>query len=174
TNIAPVDQTQFLTDLKNLYEPSLVKEVVLIDDRDQFNGATLTENDIINLAFLSGSKGIANGSKGIANGSRAIANNLPYPDTTYVVDLSYQSLVQYNQNGALADLEDSVLLINGSKGIANGSRGIANSQAIVDGSALVNGSHPIANGSRAIANGSHGIVNSEELDGVSNTNTAVI
>lgn len=174
TNIAPVDQATFLNDLKNSYEPGLVKEVALIDDRDVYNNATLSVADLQNLALLSGSKGIANGSHGIANGSRGIANNQPYPDTTYVIDLPYQSLVNYNNNGTLITLENSILLLNGSHGIANGSRGIANSMAIADGSALVNGSHPIANGSRGIANGSHGIVNSEELDGVSNTNTAVI
>lgn len=174
TNIALGDQADFLSDLRDLYEPSLVQQVALIDDRDVFNNATLSASDLVDLAFLSGSKGIANGSRGIANGSRAIANNLPYPDTTYVIDLAYQSLVNYNMDGSMADLSDSVLLLNGSRGIANGSRGIANSEAIVDGSALVNGSHPIANGSRAIANGSHGIVNGEELDGSSNTNTAVI
>ena len=96
------------------------------------------------------------------------------PDTTYVIDLPYQTLAQYNVDGASITLSNDILLLNGSRGIANGSRGIANSVSIVDGSALVNGSRGIANGSRGIANGSHGIVNSEELDGVSNTNTAVI
>ncbi len=173
TNIATGDQTTFLNALKNIYEPYIAKQVALIDDRDSYNNATLSQSDIINLAFVSGSKGIANGSRGIANGSRGIANGT-VPDTTFVIDLTYQSLVQYNVNGSNANLSDDILLLNGSRGIANGSRGIANSVAIANGTGLINGSHAIANGSRGIANGSHGIVNAEELDGVSNTNTAVI
>ncbi|MCX6274501.1 MAG: MBG domain-containing protein [Bacteroidetes bacterium] len=173
SNIASADRAGFLADLKATYEPSLVKEVALVDDRDEYNNATLTQSDINDLAFMSGSKGIANGSRGIANGSRGIANGTT-PDTTYVIDLPYQTLVQYNADGASISLSNDILLLNGSRGIANGSRGIANSVSVVDGSALVNGSHGIANGSRGIANGSHGIVNGEELDGMSNTNTAVI
>ena len=173
SNIAMGDRAGFLADLKAIYEPSLVNEVALVDDRDEYNNATLTQSDINDLAFMSGSKGIANGSRGIANGSRGIANGTT-PDTTYVIDLPYQTLVQYNADGASISLSNDILLLNGSRGIANGSRGIANSVSVVDGSALVNGSHGIANGSRGIANGSHGIVNSEELDGMSNTNTAVI
>jgi len=173
SGIAQGDLAGFLNNLKNIYEPSIAKEIVLIDDRDLYNGATLSEADLANLAFISGSRGIANGSRGIANGSRGIANGTT-PDTTYVVDITYQSLFEYNINDSAAYLYDSVLMINGSRGIVNGSRGIVNSESLVDGSALINGSRGIANGSRGIANGSRGIVNNEELDGVSNTNTAVI
>ena len=175
TNIDLGDRGPFYDSLNTLYKSGIVKEVVLVDDRDEYDNSTLTQTDIINLAFLSGSRATANGSRATANGSRATANNLPYPDTTYTVDLSYESLVQYlSGNGDSASLTNSVLLLNGSRGTVNGSRGTVNSEAVVNGTAVINGSHAVANGSRATANGSRGTVNGEELDGVSNTNTAII
>lgn len=184
--IPPALLGDFIDSIRLAYEPTLIKQVVLIDDRDEFNDSTINSDDILNLSFLSGSRGIANGSRGIVNGSRGIVNGVA--DTTYVIDLPYQSVVEYNQNGGAANLYDSCLITNGSRGIANGSRGIVNgsrgivnSASLVDGSALVNGSRGIANGSRAvangsrgIANGSRGIVNAEVLDGVNNSNSAVI
>jgi len=174
SNIAPGEQTDFLDSLRNIYEPLLVKEVALIDDRAIFDGNSLSDADLMNLAFLSGSKGIANGSRGVVNGSRAVANNLPFPDTTYVVDLSYESLVNYNVDDSEATLTNDILLINGSHAVANGSRGVVNCEALVDGSALINGSHAVANGSHAVANGSSESVGSNILDDSSNSNTAVI
>lgn len=186
TYIPPALLGDFIDSIRLAYEPTLIKQVVLIDDRDEFNDSTINSDDILNLSFLSGSRGIANGSRGIVNGSRGIVNGIA--DTTYVIDLPYQSLVEYNQDGSSANLYDSCLITNGSRGIANGSRGIVNgsrgivnSASLVDGSALVNGSRGIANGSRAvangsrgIANGSRGIVNADVLDGVNNSNSAVI
>jgi hypothetical protein len=173
TNILPAEQSQFLSDLQDTYEPSIVKDVALIDDRDEFNSSTLSESDIINLALLSGGRGIINGGRGIINGGRGIINSTT-PDTTYVVDLTYESLVEYNGDGSVATLYDDVLLLNGGRGIINGGRGIANSAYVTDGSAVINGGRSVANGGRSVANGGRGIINAEELDGVSNTNTAII
>ena len=173
TDIDLSDRGPFLDSLSDLYESGIVKELILIDDRDEFNNQSLTINDLLNLAFLSGTKGIANGTKGIANSSRAIENGLP-TDTTFVIDLAYKCLVNYNIDGSIAELEDSIMLLNGTKGIANGTKGIANCSPIADGTALINGTKAIANGTKGIANGTKGIVNSEELDGTSNTNTAVL
>jgi hypothetical protein len=164
----------FTTNLSSGYEGGIIKEVALIDDRTVVAGNTLSEQDIDNLAVLSGSRGVINGSRGVINGSRAIANGDPYPDTTYVVDVDYTSLVQYNADGANVTLTDEVTLLNGSRGVINGSRGVINSESLVDGTALINGSRAVANGSRAVANGSRGVINGEELDGSSNSNTAVI
>jgi hypothetical protein len=175
SNIDASELADFTNSLTDSYEGGLVKEVALLDDRTEVDGNTLSEAELANLAIMSGSRAIANGSRAIANASRAIANGDPYPDTTYIVDLPYESLIQYYDNdGEAADLVDSVTVLNGSRAIANGSRGIVNTTPLTNGSVLINGSRAIANASRAIANASRGIVNGEELDGSSNTNTAVI
>ncbi|MBK7761759.1 MAG: S8 family serine peptidase [Bacteroidetes bacterium] len=185
-NIPSTVQAAFIDTFQQTYEGNLLKEVALIDDREAYeitvsdgNGGSfstyvqLSTADLVNLALLSGSRAIANGSRGIANGSRAIANNTT-PDTTHVIDLFIETLVDYNNDGAEVDFDSSFTLMNGSRGIANGSRGIVNSEALIDGSALVNGSRAIANGSRAIANGSRAIANGEVTDNESNSNIAVI
>jgi len=186
TNLTSIAQAALLDTLQQSYKSNLLDVVALIDDRDTYEvtvsdgmGGTfsthlqLGPNDLQNLSFLSGSRGIANGSRGIVNGSRGIANNHP-PDTTRVIDLFVGTLFGYNTNSTEVDFDSNLLLMNGSRGIANGSRGIVNSEALVNGTALVNGSRGIANGSRGIANGSRGIANGEAVDSVSNNNIAVI
>jgi hypothetical protein len=174
SNIDASELDAFTNSLTDSYEGGLVKEVALLDDRTEVDGNTLSEEELANLAIMSGSRAIANGSRAVANASRAIANGDPYPDTTYIVDLPYESLVQYLNDDEAVDLEDSITVLNGSRAVANGSRGIVNTTPLTNGSVIINGSRAVANASRAIANASRGIVNSEELDGSSNTNTAVI
>ena len=158
SNIAPAEQADFLTALQNEYETGITQYVALINDQTIYNGRPLANSDLTNLALICGGRALANGGRALANGGRALANSTT-PDTTYLIDVAFQSLYEYVE-------EDSadITLVQGHP-LANGGRGLVNGRPLANGHALANG-RPLANG--------HPLANSSSLDDESNSNVAVI
>jgi hypothetical protein len=169
SNIESSELAAFTSDLSSSYESGIIQEMALIDDRDPYNSNTLSELELANLALVSGTRAVTNGTRAVTNGTRAVTNN-----TTFVVDIAYQSIVQYTTDGSEATLTNDIMLLNGTRAVVNGTRAVVNCAAVADGSALINGTRAVTNGTRAVANGTRAVVNDEELDGSSNSNTAVI
>jgi YVTN family beta-propeller protein len=187
SNIDASELSSFTSNLSSIYEGGVIKEIALLDDRTLVDGNSLAASELANLAIMSGGRGVINGGRGVINGGRGVINHTD-PDTTYVVDIDYASLKDYNDGDDEITLQDSITIlnggrgvINGGRGVANGGRGVINCQNLVDGDIIINGGRGVinggrgvANGGRGVANGGRGVINSEELDGTSNTNTIVI
>lgn len=157
TKILPDEQAIFLSSLKTEYESAIVPQVALINDEVIVDGHPLANSDIENLALMCGGKALVNGGRPLVNSGKALANGTT-PDTTNIIDLAYQSLVDYNEDNS------STILINGHP-LANGGMGLVNGKPLANGLALANGK-PLANGLA--------LANSSTLDSSSNTNLAVI
>src|SRR5258706_1108427 len=95
SGIAPAERPAFLTNLQSEYKSAIILNVALINDHTIVGGHPLANSDLTNLALIFGGRALANGGRALANGGRALANSTT-PDTTYIMDVAYQSLVQYN------------------------------------------------------------------------------
>jgi hypothetical protein len=157
SNIAPAEQAAFLTALQTEYESAITPYVAFVNDQTIVDGHPLANSDLTNLALICGGRALANGGRPLANGGRALANSTT-PDTTYIIDIAYQSLVDYNEDSATATL------VSGHP-LANGGRGLVNGRPLANGTSFANG-RPLANG--------HPLANSSSLDNESNNNVAVI
>ncbi len=157
SNILETDQSSFLSSLQNEYKSSIVQQVALIDDQVIVDGHPLSNSELENLALICGGRALTNGGRGLTNGGRGLTNGT-VPDTTYIIDVAYQSLVDYNEDSA------STTLVNGHP-LSNGGRGLTNGHPLSNGTALANG-HPLSNG--------FAFANSTTIDNSSNSNLAVI
>ena len=99
SNILPDEQAAFLLSLQHEYESGIVTQVALIDDQVLVDGHPLANSDLENLALMCGGKALANGGRALANGGKALANGT-IPDTTLIIDLAYESLLDYNADSA--------------------------------------------------------------------------
>lgn len=153
--IAPDERDSFLIKLGEAHYENLdTSAVAFVDSKSIYNGASLSQADLLNMSVMASAKSIL--SARAIYSAKSIFNGVAVNDSSKVVDLAYESFVQYQTDPT------NITLVS-AKSITS-AKGITSAKSITSG---------VTVNAKTIYNAAP-VINATTVDDTSNSNAIVI
>ncbi len=169
--VDPVELNIFKDSIAVNHQTNLTNAIALTR-RNTARGRALVNADLLRLSFAASGRALVNARSTTRARGRALVNGTTVYDTTYFVDISEESVFDYQQHPDSATFYDVAVKKNNQTASARG-RALVNARSVARGRALVNGyplinAYPLVNGYPLInnfplVNGMDTIVDSSEM-----------